>query len=113
MLARKFKIGDKQQISFLLKKGYSVSSRLVRFKYRPNNLNFSRFSLVVGKRVGQKAVARNRIRRHVYKAIDCSWNLLPKTCYDVVVLLSPIVSKADYGAIERDIISTINKLRCK
>jgi len=110
MLARKFKIGSTPRIEHILKKGRYVKSRLFRLKYLRSRLSHSRFSLVISKRIGRKAVERNTVRRRVYEAIRRNWNHLPKTCYDVVVLLSQRITQVSYKDIEKDFVTILRKL---
>lgn len=96
MLARKYKIGIKNRIEQIMKKGYRSSTRLFQMRFLRNRLNQWRFSLVVPSKMCKTAVARNLLRRRIYEAIRLHWNLGKPPCYDVVVLLSRKSADATY-----------------
>lgn len=124
MLPKKYKIGDRVRIEQIMKKGRRISGRLFQWRLLPSRLLFSRFSLILPKKLAPTAVERNKIRRRVFEALRVNC-VLPKRglgfakqmgpkpskiCYDVVVLLSPRIAKASYADIAADIITIMKKL---
>ena len=110
MLPRRFKIGDRHRIEYAIKKGRRISGGVFQFRYLLNKLGCSRFAVVVSKKISKKAVERNVIRRRVYEALSQNLHHLSKTCYDVVVLISPTIIKVEFSEIVKSINISLKKL---
>jgi len=82
----------------------------LQFHYLTAPAASSHFSVIVSKKISKKAVTRNTIRRRVYGALQEQWHMIGKTCYDVVVLVSPRIVTAPYQTIEKDIQFALKKL---
>lgn len=93
-----------------MKKGRRISGRLFQWRLLPSRLLLSRFSLILPKKMAPTAVERNKIRRRVFEALRRNLHHLGKTCYDVVVLLSPRIVKASYNDIAADLVAMMKKL---
>lgn len=65
MLPRKFRLHYKKDIQKLFVKGKIVFGLMINIKYNSNQLDVSRFTIVVGTKVSKKAVVRNRIKRQI------------------------------------------------
>lgn len=104
MLAKKFRIGNRERIEQILKKGRRFRSPYFSLHYLPSRSPASRLAVVVSKKLSLKAVERNKIKRRLYEAIRRSWDLESKTCYDIVVLVSPRALKTPYETLEKEII---------
>lgn len=104
MLARKFKIGSRERVTYILEKGYYRRARFIQCKFLRNRLTHARFSMIVSKKISRTAVGRNRVRRRIYEALRRNWHIVGGKCYDVVVLPSSRIIKAPFGEIEKDII---------
>lgn len=115
MLPRNYRIGLRPRIEHVLKKGRRLNCVFFQLRYLENKLARHRFSLVVSKKVGKTAVARNSIRRAAYAALRNSLkkhdlHRHAKTCYDVVALLSYKIVKAPYIDIENEFAKSIKRL---
>lgn len=74
-------------LRYVYKNGAAQRSHLVTVKSISNpHRKYSRFSVVVSKKVHKAAVGRNRIRRRVYELIRVELELL-KPSQDVVVIV--------------------------
>ena len=62
-----------------------------------NTRGFTRVAVVVSKKVTKTAVKRNRIRRRVYEATRCNFELVPKKRDYIFVVYSDKVLKMPYN----------------
>lgn len=74
MLNSKLRFHRRNDINALYKKGSSVRVGHLSMKFMPNNLEHSRFGVVVSKKVDKRAVVRNRIRRRIYEILRKNWD---------------------------------------
>lgn len=66
MLPKKLRLPIQEVIS---KKGKTHKNTFFTIKVFSNNLNFSRFGVVISKKVGKTAVVRNKIKRAIFNAL--------------------------------------------
>ena len=70
----------------MYQKGKTIRSPKMSLVFVENNRGFTRFAVVVSKKVEKSAVKRNRIRRKIYEVIRNNLNSIPKkTDYIFVV----------------------------
>ena len=68
MLAKKFRLPIQE---FFSKKGARTAKNGVFLvKIFPNSLRFSRFGIVIGKKVAKKSTARNKIKRIIFSFLE-------------------------------------------
>ncbi len=65
MLSKKYRL-SRSQIQVLAKKGKGQNLNLIGVKIFPNQLSYSRFACVISKKVANKAVQRNRLKRVIF-----------------------------------------------
>lgn len=68
MILKKYKV-PRVDIPYILNKGDLSNSDLFIIRSRKNNENFSRFRVIISKKLEAKAVKRNKLRRQIYEAI--------------------------------------------
>jgi len=68
MILKKYKV-PKVDIPYILNKGQLSNSDFFIIRYRKNDENFSRFRVIISKKLEAKAVKRNKLRRQIYEAI--------------------------------------------
>ena len=107
MIASEFRFHGRGGLRFLHKNAQSYRSRYFIFKVIPiRNRSYSRFAVIVSKKVHKSAVGRNRIRRRVYELIRTKLHDLPMS-YDVAVMVvSGEVIQADYRDLEKAFIES-------
>lgn len=70
MLSFQHRFHGHGSLRYVYKNGEALRSHLLTVKYVPNpHRKYSRFSVVVSKKVHKGAVGRNRIRRRIYEVI--------------------------------------------
>ena len=76
--------------------------------YLPGKGKESRFGLTVSRKVGN-AVTRNFIKRRLRESIRCERFAL-KGLWDVVFIATPRAAKADFKALNTDVLKAISKI---
>lgn len=102
MIAAKFRI-PRADISYILKKGEQFISKLFIVKYTENKEDFSRYRVIVSRKIYPKAVKRNHLRRQIYEAIRLNQGKEEGKKKDLVLIPKKNILKADYKSIEEDI----------
>ena len=62
---KKLRLKNREQIQHAFYKAKKISCRKFSFFFKPNNLNYPRLGLIIGKKAIQHAVQRNRFKRIV------------------------------------------------
>ncbi len=96
MLAKKFRLPIQK---FIGQKSKSVRSDFFIVKFKPNDLNFSRFGIVISKKVHKSAVKRNNIKRIIFNFIRTN-KLHFEPGQDVLIIVSPKTSQLTKAEIE-------------
>lgn len=106
MIAKKNKLSRKD---FLVcsKSTNLLFSPLFSLKYKINNLEFGRWSVVVSKKLSKKAVERNKIKRRVYEVL--AKHLLVYKI-DGIIYPKPAVLNLDYEKLSFEIDSLVSKI---
>lgn len=87
MLSNAYRFHGHGSLRYVYKNGQAARSHHVTIKYTTNpHREYSRFAVVISKKVLKSAAGRNRVRRRVYEAIRQE---LPKFqgVHDVVVIV--------------------------
>ena len=80
MFSRKNRI-PKEKLEEIIKQSKSLGSDFFNIKYIENNLNFSRFSVIVSKKVTKSSVGRHLLKRRLCSIINSEANyFLGKDC---------------------------------
>lgn len=86
MLPRVHRLKKKKDIAVFLRGARAFSYGGIVLKIRENNLPVSRFAFVIGRRVAQKAVERNRIRRMLREIVRKKLALIKKNVDGVIIV---------------------------
>lgn len=85
----------------MYRNGKTVRSSKVSLVYTVNTRKFTRFAVVVSKKVEKSAVKRNRIRRRVYEALRLNLKDIPKKKDYVFVVFSKDVINMPFAELEK------------
>lgn len=101
MLATKYRI-PREKISFILKKGNFFETNLFLVRYWPNEKDFSRYRVIVSKKIYPKAVKRNLLRRQIYEIIrqNMTTQHLPK---NIILIPKKKILNYNYQQMQKDI----------
>jgi len=100
MLSKKYILRKDKDFKAVFKKGKSYAYRFIRIKVLKNDLEFSRFGIIIGLKVSKKAVERNKARRRLSEFIRLERDRIKKG-FDVVILTDSEIVKKDYQEIKQ------------
>ena len=87
MLASKYKIRDREIFDELKSKGKKITKPDFLFVYlEDESLKESKFGIIVTKKINNKAVIRNRIKRVIYAALEKEIDKLERNIYGLFVV---------------------------
>ncbi|MFH1187773.1 MAG: ribonuclease P protein component [bacterium] len=116
MLPKKFRLTLNNDIKAVWTNGKPFLTNFFNFKIKKNNLEQSRFCIIVSNKVDKRAVIKNRIKRQISEIIRLNMNNI-KTGYDISVLAkSGLIDKdtkkivCDYKEIEKNILYAFGKM---
>jgi len=98
MIAKKFKLPIQD---FVGQSGKTIRKTHFTLKIFPSKNNFSRFGLVVSKKVDASAVKRNQLKRLIFNLIQKISEKL--SVNDYLIIISPSVSKLTKEQVEHEI----------
>jgi len=90
MLEKKYRITKNKEFAAVSGSKKSVYNPYCILKFITNDLNYSRFGLIVSNKVSKKATQRSLIKRRVRAIIEKNFNKI-KPSYDIVFIISPKV----------------------
>jgi len=82
-------------------KGKTVRKSKMSLVFAENTRKFTRFAVVVSKKVAKTAVGRNKIRRRVYEVIRKNIEYIPKEMDYVFVVFSSEVGEMKFSELEK------------
>ena len=93
----------------VFKNGKSSYDKLIGVKAIQNQLENSRFGILISAKVSKKAVERNKIKRQIREIIRLQLDKI-KSSYDIVIITLPAVLGKSYQEIEGSVIGHLKKL---
>jgi ribonuclease P protein component len=110
MIAKKFRL-KRSDLALPLEKGETLHSKLFIIKYLKNNENFSRYCVIISRKISNKAVVRNKLRRQAFEAIAKIEKLEKNQNFDIVLIPRKQILESSYKDIEEDLQLNIFKLK--
>ncbi len=108
MLAKANRLKKKKDFERIAKQGRTVASSFLVLKFLPNDLTESRVGFVCSKKVSNKAVVRNRIKRRLRESIRAHLTDL-KPGYDLVFFSKQAIAQEDFESISKEAVSLLKK----
>ena len=100
MLSKKFRFHSRGGVRYVYQNGKTIRSPKMSLVFAKNTRGFTRFGVIVSKKVEKSAVRRNFIRRRIYEAIRVNFNLIPKEVDYLFVVYSMEVGKMKFSELE-------------
>lgn len=110
MLPKNYRLRLKKDFDKLFNEGKFAGQAFLTLGFIKNDLNNSRFAVIVGKKVSKKAVIRNSIKRKIVEIIRLNIKQI-KLGFDLVFITKPEIQGKKYKEIETVIIGLLNKAR--
>ena len=108
MLVKENRLKNKRDFDIVFKEGKGCKEDFLFLKTRNNNLEFSRFGIVVGKKVSNKAVVRNKIKRRLREILKRKIDRVRKGM-DIILITLPGIEKQEFKDLERKIEKILKK----
>ncbi|HBI17376.1 MAG: Ribonuclease P protein component [Candidatus Moranbacteria bacterium GW2011_GWF2_34_56] len=110
MFSKKYKIAQKKEFDLIYKKSTVFHSDYLTVFILPNNLDYSRFSIVVPKAVSSKAVERNKIKRRL-RNIFINLNIPLNSPVDALVKTMPGIEKVQTNVLKEKLETLFTKIK--
>ena len=101
MLNKKYRFHSRGGVRFVYQKGKTVRSPKMSLTVLDNDRGFTRFAIVVSKKVLKTAVGRNRIRRRIYEAIRVNFEDIPKKRDYIITVFDKKVKDMSFKELEK------------
>ena len=88
-------------MKYVYQHGKTIRTPKMSLVFVRNTRGFTRFGVVVSKKVEKSAVKRNRIRRRIYEALRVNFDLIPKRRDYLFVVFSKEVGKMPFSELEK------------
>ena len=110
MLPKKNRLTHRKDFDNTFKDGKGAFSDTLGIKFIKNNLENSRFGIVVSNKISKKAVTRNKIKRQIREAIHKNITEIKKGL-DIMIICRPGIDKKGFQEIEQAIIQIFKKAK--
>jgi ribonuclease P protein component len=110
MIPSTHKISLDKDFEKIFKTGRSIYGRFLGFKVLKNDLNYSRFSVILGKKIRKSAVARHFLKRKIFNVIAKIDKKLTFSIDCVIIVLPNSKENVNFSDIEAEIIQTLAKI---
>jgi len=108
MLAKKYRLSKRNDFESIFKNGKKAFSKFFGIRFKLNDLENPRITVVVSNKVSKSAVKRNRIKRQVRAIVKPTMTTF-KQNFDIIInVLSPIL-EAERDTIEGDLLNLLKK----
>ena len=112
MLSRRYRLTKKDHLSSILKKGDTLKSRLLVARFRKNDKEHHRFSVIISNKVLPKAVDRNHIKQQLYEIIRLNYDQFQQNAYfDILILPKKAIIGTTYSELETTLLKLLSKFQ--
>ena len=101
MLSKQFRFHSRGGVRYVYQYGKTVRTQKMSLVFCDNSKKFTRFAVVVSKKVEKSAVGRNKIRRRIYEILRINLDKIPKERDYIFVVFSKDVMKMNYKELEK------------
>ena len=102
MLPKDNRLSRKKDFERIAKNSRIARGQFLVLKFVPNGMDVSRFGFIVSKKVSNKAVVRNKVKRRLREAVK---DILPsiKKGYDIAIFAQKAIIEKNFEEISRDV----------
>ena len=109
MLPAANRLSKEKDFKKTFQKGKSFFTKILGVKILKNNLEASRFGIVVSTKISKKAVQRNKIKRQIREVLRLNLDKV-KPGFDVVIITLPAIRDLKYADTEKELLTALKKL---
>jgi len=109
MLNKQNRITRNKDFDRAFKTGQSFYGKVLGIKAVENDLNMTRFGILISTKVSKKAVVRNHFKRQIRAHIQGELPKLKKG-YDIVLIVFSLILDKDFEEIHHYLVTGLNKL---
>lgn len=110
MLKKENRLRKKSDFDAIFKEQNFLKSSFLLLGFKKNNLNQSRFGIIVGKKISKKAVIRNKIKRTIREIIRSKIDEI-YIGYDVVIIPYKEIEKKSFQEVKNNINKELEKAK--
>lgn len=110
MFPVKNRLTKKKDLELVLNRGHRSFARDLGLKFISNNLDHSRFTVIVSNKISKKAVERNQIKRRLREILRLAAPNLVENL-DLIVLTKDSVKNLNYQGLEEQIYYCLNRAK--
>lgn len=110
MQKKKFRVKRRDDFQKVFENGFSFFGNFLRIKFIENNLEYSRFSVVIPKKNIRFANKRNRLKRQISEVARLEYDKI-KSGYDILIFYKNKEEKILYNDLKDDFIHILNKAK--
>ena len=103
MLKKKYRFHSRGGVRYVYQKGKTVRSPKISLVFTDNSRGFTRFAVVISKKVIKSAVGRNRVRRRVYEALRVNFEDIPMKRDYIFVIYHKDIAKIPFKELEKNL----------
>ena len=111
MLPPQNRLQKEKDIEKVFKKGKSFFLGNIGARLASNNLDVSRFTVVVSLKVSKKAVKRNKLKRRIREIIRNETLSKTKSGFDVVILTKPTLLNLNFAGLREAVLNLFKKAK--
>ncbi len=108
MLAKLYRLTKNKDFARVAKEGKAAYAKELALKWIENNLDYSRFGIIVSLKVDKKAVIRNKIKRRIRVILKENLEEIKKG-FDFLILTRPEIKKLNYQQIKEELFNLLRK----
>lgn len=107
MLNKQYRFHSRGGVRYVFQKGKIIRSPKLSLVFAHNPKGFTRFAVVVSKKVLKSAVGRNFIRRRIYEAIRLNFSSFPKQRDYIIIVFSKDIANLPFKELEKALKSLV------
>lgn len=107
MINRQYRFHSRGGVKYVYKHGKTIRTPKMSLVFNGNTKGFTRFAVVVSKKVDKTAVGRNRIRRRIYEAIRLNMEEIPKANDYIFVVYTKELARMPFSELEKMILELV------
>lgn len=109
-LPRKYRLTKDKEIRKVNLKGQTIKGPLFVVKLIENNLEHSRIAVIVSKKVSNKAVDRNLVKRRITESLTTIYKNFLKINFDITITAIPAILGKPLKEIKSNLDQTTKKI---